>query len=880
MKKTPPKLSHRFFRWYCHRDYLEDIEGDLLERFEANLAQKGAHSARWSFTKDVIRLFRPGIIRSLEGYQKLNNYGMFKNYLKVGIRNMLRYKAFSIINITGLSVGIACCMLILLYVKDELSFDRYHENYNNIYRVIHTYRNPGPDGSLPAPSPDEFQVWGSAPVGPLLKDEFAAIKSYFRFTSPKQVLFQYNDKIFQENNMIFADSTAFKLFSWELIAGNRETALTKPNSIVLTQSVAKKYFGYENPLGKTITVDKTRAYEVTGVMEDIPANSHFSFDGLISMVTFHNRRPGIFESWGYVDFYTYFLVDGKSDIQTLKNQLPDFFQRKAPEDFKEGNTIDIEPLADAYLHSEAKRQPGTTGSYDNIYIFSSIAAFILLIACINFMNLSTARSMERAKEIGVRKAIGALQRTLIFQFLLESILIATLSGILALVFVYFLIPFVEGLSGKVFNLNALLTTEYVGMYISAIFFIGLLAGSYPSWVLAKFKSAQVLKGGLKADNKGISVRKSLVVFQFALSIILIVGTAVVYSQLDYLRTKDLGFEKEHMLIIDFGWDNEVQKQTESIKTELLRHPDVEKVSASRAVPGQFFPNAGTTVESSSGEMIMYDPAIYEIDPDFIPIYNMELVAGRNFSGSNISDSTEALIINEAAAKLYGYNNPEDVIGKPFAQWGREGQVIGVLKDFNYKSLHTRVEPLTLRFAPIFSFREFSVKIKSSNIQHTISELKEKWEELVPQRPFIYSFLNDTFNNQYQADVRFGKIFMVFAIIAILIACLGLFGLTIYTTEQRTKEIGIRKVLGASVASIVTLLSKDYAKLFVAALIIAFPVSWYVMTQWLSGFAYQTTIGPEIFAIAAGVTMLLALSTISWQSVKAAIKNPVHTLKDE
>ncbi|UII33128.1 ABC transporter permease [Fulvivirga ulvae] len=877
---TPPHWPSRFLRWYCHPDYLEDIEGDLIERFEADTVVKGSKTARWNFTKDVARLFRPGIIRPLSGSDQLNQYGMFKNYIKVGVRNILRQKAFSVINIAGLAIGIACCLLILLYVNDELSYDRYNKNFDRIYRILHTYRNAENPGSLPPPSPEDFQVWGSAPVGPALQAEFPEIEGYFRFTSPSQLLFQYGSKRFQEDNMVFADSSAFQVFSWNLISGNPKTALKEPNSIVLTLSTAMKYFGYEDPMGKTINIDQTETFIVTGVMEDVPSNTHFTFDGLISMTTFQNWRPEIFDSWGYVDFYTYFLLKENTHIESLESKIPGFIEHNGPDWYKSDNTIAFEPLSAAYLHSRAARQPGTTGSYTNIYIFSFIAGFILLIACINFMNLSTARSMERAKEIGVRKAIGAQRYSLMAQFLLESIMLTWLAALLAVVLAAFVLPFTRELSGKALYFSDLLSWQFISIFTGSVIFVGLFAGSYPAWVLAKFKSSQVLKGRFKSSSGGILLRKALVVFQFALSMSLIVGTVVVFSQLRLLRTLDMGFAKDQMLVIDFGWDARIQEQVESIKTELGKHPKVNKVSASRAVPGAFLPNAGTSIESASGEMIVHNPGIYEIDPDFVPTYEIETVAGRAFSDAFPSDTTKALLINEAAARLYGYSDMEDVIGKKFSQWGREGTVVGVVKDFNYKSLHDKVEPLSIRYAPSNSLRRFSLKIAPEGMAATLADLEQLWSQLVPHRPFIYSFLDDSFNRQYEADVLFGNIFTVFSGLAILIACLGLFGLTTYTTALKTKEIGIRKVLGASLFSIVTLLSKDYIRLFFVAVLIGIPVSWFAMNSWLNGFAYKMEIGPGVFIVAAVVCVLIALSTISWQSIHSALRNPVDSLKDE
>jgi putative ABC transport system permease protein len=875
---APPKLLLRFFRWYCHPDYLEDIEGDLLERFENKVEEKRYRAAKWNFIKDVILLFRPGIIKSLESNYRYNNYAMFRNYFKVGIRNIMKVKTFSFINITGLGVGLAACFFILLYVVDELSYDRYHLNFDQTYRVLHTYRHADTPGSLPPPTPEEFQVWGSAPVGPALIDDFPEIQSFFRFTSPSSLLFQYGNKRFQEDNMVFADSTAFEIFSWKMLSGNASTALKDPGSIVLVKSIANKYFGNIDPLGKSIDLGQDLSLIVTGVMEDVPTNSHFDFDGLISMSTFFSFRPNIFENWGYVDFYTYFLVQEHTNVENMKSKIPDFMHHHKP-DWKD-NTIAFEPLSDAYLHSKAGRQPGTTGSLSNIYIFSIIAIFILLIAGINFMNLSTARSIERAKEVGIRKVSGAHQHALISQFLLESILLTLFATLFAAILISLTYPLVQEISGKTLPLSTMLSWRYVPFVFAGIVGIGILAGSYPAWVLSGFQPVRVLKGAIKSTTGGISLRKGLVVLQFSLSMALIVGTTVVYLQLNFLTSHDLGFAQEQTMVIDFGRDNEVQRHVEAIKNELLAHSAVQTVSASRAVPGNFFPNAFTGIESTQGDFIFHAPALYEFDMDFVPSYEIEMAAGRAFSKDFNIDSTQSLLVNEAAARLFGYANPEELIGKNFSQWGREGTVIGVVKDFNYKSLHQEVEPLALRFAPANTLRYLSLRIQSSDMASTVAELEQLWNQLAPQRPFLYSFLDDTFNKQYQADIRFRQIFSIFAGLAILIACLGLFGLSTYTAEQRTKEIGIRKVLGASVPNIISLLSKDFIMLFILAILIATPSSWYIMNTWLNKFAYRIGIGIEIFLFAGIVALTVAITTISWQSIKAARRNPVNSLRSE
>lgn len=805
---------------------------------------------------------------------------MIKNYFKIAWRNLQRNKIYSLLNSGGLAVGMACCILIGLFIQNELSYDHYHKNFDSIYRVLHSYRQFQGNEKLTPPAPDEYQVWGNAPVGRALLSDFPEITKTAQFTSPIQLLLQYKEKRFQESNLLFADSTTFDIFSWKLLSGSSPKALLEPNSIVLTQAMAKKYFGNENPLGQVLKVENDIVFTVTGVMEDVPSNSHFSFNGLISMSTFKSWRPEIFDAWGYVDFYTYFLIAPNTDINALSARIPEFLKRHNPGN--ENNTYDIafEPLSNAYLHSKAGRQPGVVGSLSTIYIFSCVAIFILVIACINFMNLSTARSIERAKEVGVRKTLGAKKDSLIYQFLTESILLSLIALAFAFVIALLVIPLINEVSGKSLGYDDLLSMKMLLILLCATMVVGLLAGIYPALVLTEFRPVSVLKGNFQNSSNGVLLRKSLVILQFGLSFALMVGTAVVFSQLDYLRSRNLGFTKDQMLVIDYGGDESVNQQIEAIKTAFTNRTDVIAASVSRAVPGDFFPNAYTTIQSVNGEMQSNAPALYEIDFDFIPNYHINVVAGRAFSRDYPVDSTQSLMVNEAAAHLFGYANSQDIVGKPFDLWGNQGTVIGVLQDFNYQSLHNKVEPLVLRFAPVDALGKLSLHLKTTNLSETVNQLALIWNQLVPQRPFLYSFLDESFNKQYQADMRFGQVFSVFAGLAILIACLGLFGLATYSTKKRFKEIGVRKVLGASIGAIVALLSSDFIKLVLIAILIASPIAWWAMNKWLQDFAYHIEIQWWVFALAGILAIMIALVTVSFQAVKAAIANPVDSLRDE
>lgn len=874
MNKELPRLPLKFLRWYCKEDLQESILGDMEEQFEDDIINHGASKAKRRFTWTSVRFFRKEIIKPDLGGQKLNNYGMLKNYFKVSVRNILRNKTFSLLNVTGLSVGITSCLLILIYVNNELSFDKYNSKFDRTYRVLQYFGSEKfpVDERFPT---NEYQVWGCAPVAPALADYFPQIEDITRFTSDFDYLVEYKGSRFQEKGIVFADSTLYKLFDWNWIAGDPKTALVEPNSIILSKKLAEKYFGSVNPVGETLLMDGEDSYKVTAVYE-IPPNSHFSNPGFVSMSTFINFRPEIFDSWGYVDFYTYFTINTNSSIEAMDKEIPDFLASTEVD----GYTIQFEALANAYLNSDAGRQPGPVGNKNNIYLFISVALFILVIACINFINLSTARSVERAKEVAIRKTIGSQRRSLVFQFLVESCILSLVAFIIGLISVYFLHPYLEILVGKQLPIFWLLRLQNILLAFLSIAILGVITGSYPAFVLSRFKPVQVLKGSFKSSAEGVWLRKTLVILQFSLSIILLVGTAVVYNQLQFLRKHDKGFNPEQVLVIDFGWDWRVQRSISSIKSELAKHSAVEAVAASRATPGDFFPNAGTGIEDPSGEQTFRDPAIYEIDEDFIPTYKMEMVAGRNYSKDFPTDSSNSLILNEAGARMFGYDNPAEIIGKKFSQWGREGHVIGVVKDFNYVSLHKEVEPLSLRYGTKWNISKISLKLSSSNYSKTLDELQDLWEKIVPYRPFVAHFNDTNFNQQYETDERFGTVFTVFSCLAIFVACLGLFGLTIYSTNQRAKEIGVRKVLGASTKRIIALLSYDFVKLFVVSLIISIPVSLFIMNTWLDDFAYRVNIGWELFAIAAMLTLLISLATMSFQTIKAAIANPAHILKDE
>ncbi len=872
----PPQWPVKILRRFLKKEYLEEIEGDMEEIFLITAEKKSRAAARRLYYWEMLRLIRPVLLKNFKS-SPYHPSIMYKNYILIAWRNLLKKKGYSSINILGLALGIACCLLIFMYVDYERSFDNYHTRGGRIYRVIHG----GDDGKNPL---DTYWVWGNAPIGQALHDNFPEIDKVFQFSGRSDLLLTRGETTHQEDGVFFADSTVFDVFSWKLLKGNPKTALAAPFSIVLTESTARKYFGDEDPLGKSLKGSESAGrsdageYLVTGVMQDIPANSHFRFNALLSMSTFRKSRPDIFTAWGYVDFYTYFLVNDQFDRSKFEAKIPDFLaRRKQSADDK--YHIVIEPLSEMYLGTAAQRQPGETGSIANLYIFSVIGLFVLMIAIINFMNLSTARSMERGKEVGIRKSIGAGRNSLISQFMGESFVIVSLAMISALIIVVVALPGMNNITGRILEISHFISPQSILWLVGATLAIGLAAGSYPAFVLSSFNPVTVLKGMSKSGKIGVTLRKGLVVFQFSLSIALIAGTMVTYFQMNHILNKNLGFDKDQMMILDYNYDQKVNALRETLKTEMENDPSVVSVAFSRSVPGSYFPNAYTEIIVPEGEMKGMAQPIFQVGVDFVNHYGLEMVAGRSYSRAHPSDTIGGLVINEAAARQYGYANPADIVGKKYKQWGREGEIIGVVKDFNYISLHRAIEPLTLPYEP-FACRYMSLKIKSGDIASTIDQVRQTWMRLASHRPFLYSFLDADFDRQYQKDVNFRTLFLTFSSLAIFIACLGLFGLATYTAELRTKEIGIRKVLGANVNSIVTLLSRDFIILILIAIVLATPVAWYSMNRWLEGFAYRIEIKFWIFILAGLAAIITAALTISFQAIRAARGNPVKALRSE
>lgn len=793
---------------------------------------------------------------------------MLKNYFKIAFRNLWRHRIFSFINIMGLTVGMTACLLIFLYVRFELSYDRFHSKAERIYRIVADIKTP--TETIPSSGP----AW---PVGPHVKLDFPEVEAFVRIL-PDNILFRKDNVKFMEEGTLWADSAFFNIFSFNLIEGDVRTALKEPFSVVLSQTAEKKYFGNHDALGKTILITGNAVpVKVTGIMKDMPENSQLKGNVVLSMSTLTGQwAKDLDNQWGNYGPNAYLLLKPGANANALQKKFPAFLEKWNGKEMKQMQMFPIlllEELKDVYLRST--RDDSSTGNIKNVYIFSIIAIFILVIACINFINLTTARASERAKEVGIRKVAGAIKTQLARQFIGESIIICLIAFVLTIVLAVLFLPSFNELAGKTISKGIFENPSLLLLILATALVIGLLAGIYPAFVLSSFSPIEVLKGRYATSSRGTLLRKTLVISQFAISTALIIGTIIVYTQMRYMRNQNLGFNKDQVLVIDTNED----KDREALKQALSRLPNVKAASLSGSVPGSGYPGAYSEIENIKGDLQITNLDVYFVDFDYIPLYNIQMAAGRSYRREFKTDTTHALILNEAAVRTLGYHSPEQAVGKRFKQWGREGKIIGVIKDFHYKSLQNPIKPLCLRMEwPRMSL--ISVKVNQAGVKGTIAAIEKEFKTIIPTRPFSYYFLDEFFDRQYRSEERFGKLFLNFAALAIFISCLGLLGLASYSTMQRTREIGIRKVMGASVSNIINLLSKEFLKLVIISFFIATPVAWYFMHKWLDDFAYRTHISWWIFAAAGILALLIAIITISVQAFRAAVANPVKSLRTE
>ncbi|WP_183559292.1 ABC transporter permease [Mucilaginibacter sp. SP1R1] len=811
---------------------------------------------------------------------------MIKNYIKTAFRTLFKNKGFTAINILGLALGLATCLLIVLYVVDELSYDRYNTKASRIYRV---------NEDLKLGDNNVLYAVCMPPLAKTLKAEYPFVENVVRLKNAGSWHVKKGNVNILENRLAYADPSMFDIFTLPMVNGNASSALEEPNSVVITETTAKKYFNSINVVGKTLVLNDNTPFKVTGVIKDIPKQSHFNFDFFLSMATWPDSRSN---EWLQSQYNTYVLLKSPSDAKKLEGSFPELLRKFSGEQMKAQLNMTIEafeksgsyfrmnltPLTDIHLHSDRSGELGPNSTTQYVYIFSAIAIFILLIACVNFMNLSTARSSNRAREVGVRKVLGSSRKYLIAQFLTESILVTFIATVIAFFAAALLLPLFNQISDKDITITAQSLSWILPSLLFIVIFIGSLSGSYPAFYLSAFQPIDVLKGKLSTGFKGGRLRSFLVVFQFSISIFLIIGTMVIYNQLNYIQTKNLGYNRNQVLIVQNVF--ELNKQAKIFKQEVKEIPGVINATMTGFLPTSNWKSTAIYFKDATlDQKKSMFPQSWEIDEDYINTLDMKMAAGRSFSKDMQTDSA-GIVINESAAKFLGFDGNginktlyRSLGGKQTLANVKQYHVLGIVKDFNYSSLRENVGPVVMTLAE--NTGALSIRVNTTNLPALLAQIKDKWKGVSPNVQLNYSFMNQEFDASYRTEQRTGQIFIVFTSLAIIIACLGLFGLAAYAAEQRTKEIGIRKVLGANVSAIVSMLSKDFIKLVFISILIATPFAWYFMNKWfLQGFAYRVSIQWWVFALAGVGALLIALITVSFQSIKAAIANPVESLKNE
>lgn len=792
---------------------------------------------------------------------------MIKNYLLIAIRSLAKNKLHTTINVVGLSVAMACCILIVLFVEFELGYDRQNRRADRIYRMALGL---------------EANTWAISafPIGFLLQDNFPEIETFTRI-KPAEVFVRNTERdIKQKEKVFYADSSVFDVLDIKLISGNAARALSEINSMVITPERARIYFGDEDPMGKTLTLmnDKT-VYTITGIFQPLPSNSHVHMGIMVSSDNLEPMRPNSPNGWNYYTaHYTYLVLPANTDHMAFAKKISEFMDKN--ENLQPGmrkNDLRLQPLTSIHLYSNLGLEIEANGNMNTVYTMAAIGFFILIIACINFMNLTTAQSLKRAREVGIRKAVGSRRSQLIFQFLSESIVVSLSALVLAIVILYFAIPEFNSLSNKELVLNPVQNASVLGWLALVTLFVGVLAGVYPAFVISSFQPSEVLKGKFTANVKGQRLRQGLVIFQFAIAFIIIVGTFVIDSQLEFMLNKDMGFNREQVLVIHMPKDS---VGDETVKTEMTRIPGV--VSATRFIemPGRM---VRTTMFWHEGVEPGKAANLYAFsgDADLLKTLEMKMKTGEYFQ-PDPKQYFQEFILNETAVKHFGWT-PEEAIGKPFAFGGERGEnpgrIVGVVEDFHFKHLHDKIDPLVLYMSPNYEGAFLALKIETQNLNQVVEAAHDTWSRLIPDQEFEYEFLDESFDKLFNEEKRLGQLFGVFSTLAIIISCLGLFGLASFTLEQTRKSVAIRKVMGASVASILVLMSRGFLKLVLVGMVIASPIAWYVMTQWLGSFAYRVGMGWVVFAYAAAMAIVVAVLTISYHSFRAATNNPVNSLKE-
>ncbi len=789
---------------------------------------------------------------------------MLKNLIKTAVRHILKHFGYSILNILGLTLGITSAIFLIIYVSDEVSYDRYHEKADRIYRVSSTIKEPD----------DQFRwIVAQIPFGPQVAHDYPEVQSFVRFINMPRALYKYEDKQFNEANFYYVDSTLFDIFTYKVLKGEVKSALLSPKKIILTEKTANKYFGKTDPIGKTLTTG-TDTYEVTGVIQDVPTNSHFRFDAVAA----RNNLPKQLGSWGNFGVFTYLLFPKNFDVKSFETKIQGMYDAYMKTLFGPLNIsikYDLEPLTRIHLFSTNAQEPEPTGSYTYVYIFAIVAIFLVLIASMNYMNLATARSARRAREVGLRKVVGSRRGPLVMQFLSESMVFTIISLIISIILIIILLPKFNLLAGKSFNIHVIYSTAVLLSLLAVILIVGILGGTYPAFFLSRFSPVTVLKGEITQGSAGSLFRKILVVIQFSVSVIMIICTMVVFRQLKYLKTTDQGFDQKNVISLELN--GPMTSKYPVLKQVLHENQNIKYVTSTNTAVGEGSGKVIFSVETDQG-MSNRGVNFAVVDYDFIETLGIKVVKGRNFQLDMPSDTLTGVVVNETFVKRMGWSEP---IGKKVEIYGGnfiKARVIGVMHDYHQTGMYNGIESLLLIYRPINNV--VYIKLSGNETKQTLSFIEQKWKDIFPNQPFVYTYLSDRFNHQFEADEKRGLIFTMFTILAILIACLGLFGLASYMVEQRTKEIGIRKVFGANENTVLALISKDFLILVAIGIVIAVPVAYYFMSNWLEKYVYRTNIGVPLLLTAAFLTILITIATVSYKAYQAAIMNPAKALKAE
>ena len=890
---SPPKHALQFLRWFCREDYIEEIEGDLSEIFEKQYETSHAR-ARRKFAWNVIRYFRPEFIKSFKtDFRNLNQYGMLKNYITISWRNILKNKTFSAINVFGLATGLAACMLILQFVIFELSFDTFNSKLERTYRVTNDRFQNGKliqHGTIMYPT-----------IGPTMAKDFPEIEDFVRIMPGGTLNVRVDDKNFRGESCHFTDQRFFTVFDFKLLAGNKSGVLKDPYKAVLTENTARKYFQYEGDnlnslIGKTFLwgLDTNSAYEVQGIVQNIPANSHIRFDALISYTTLLTNSQDADISWTWSDMRHYLVLKEGTDYKTLEAKFPEFSDRYFQGDKVSGSIekFYLQPMKDAHLYSDYEYDIAVTASGKAVWAMLIVAAFILIIAWINYINLTTSRAIDRAKEVGLRKVMGAFKSQLIKQFIFESVLITAIAGIVAVVIMTLLQSSFNKIVGHELSwklISGHLTTQQLVIVGAALIGGAIVSGFYPAFILSNYQPATVLKGKFTRSGKGNFLRKALVIFQFTASAALISGTLIVSRQIEFMNKADLGINLKDVLVVQppelLAYDSTFIGRVEDFKNELTKIAGVVNATSSWRLPGDRLGRAFNIRINGQPDDLHYTVSHMGVDYDFFKTMNIDLLAGREFVPTDHNpdfSQLNTIIINKNAMGLFGFKDPEDAVGQEIL-WGNNGTrkwtIIGVVNDYHQEALQKPMEPMVFR--PAYStYSPISIKIQTPDKQQLLSMVEATYKQFFAGNSFEYTFLQDRYNRQYNDDTRFGKVVGIFTVLAIIVACLGLIGLSSYTAIMRTKEIGIRKVLGASVVSIVSILSIDFVRLVVIASILSLPIAFYSMSKWLEAYTYRINMGLGLFILPVIIVVFIAAITICFQVLKAALTKPVDTLKYE